>query len=97
MRFGIMAMQLNSLVPQDLSTEEALLHVATYNLASPARELNQAGFNPIELGYDLGVLLPRTFDPEAIEGLAALKSETGVSYTIHLPLWSVDQSEFTSG
>jgi sugar phosphate isomerase/epimerase len=87
-----MAMQLNSLVPDNLTTEEALIHVATYNLVHPARELHQAGFNPIELGYDLGILLPHLYSPEAIEGLLALKSETDVRYTIHLPLWSVEPS-----
>jgi sugar phosphate isomerase/epimerase len=92
MRFGIMAMQLNSLVPTNLTTEEALMHLATYDLAKTVRELHQAGFNPIELGYDLGILLPHIYSPEAIEGLLALKLETGVSYTIHLPLWSVEPS-----
>jgi sugar phosphate isomerase/epimerase len=92
MRFGIMAMQLNSLIPDGLSEEESLIHVATYNLTNTVRQLHQAGFNPIELGYDLGILLPQTFSPEAIAGLLALKSETGVSYTIHLPLWSVEPS-----
>jgi sugar phosphate isomerase/epimerase len=56
------------------------------------RGLASKGFSLIELGGDLGMLLPQTFTPAAIERLAALKAELGLSYTVHLPLWSVEPS-----
>ena len=92
MRFGIMAMQIDSLVPRDLPPEQALAHVAGFDQAALVRELFELGFNPIELGADLGTLLPHIFAPASIEALAALKREPGVSYTVHLPLWSVEPS-----
>ncbi|MEW6717604.1 MAG: cobamide remodeling phosphodiesterase CbiR [Chloroflexota bacterium] len=92
MRFGIMAMQINSLVPQGLPPEKVMAHIAGFDHAEHVRSLHSHGFNPIELGGDLELFLPHTFNPAAIEGLAQLKQESGVDYTLHLPLWSVEPS-----
>jgi len=56
------------------------------------RKLHGNGFNPIELGGDLGMFLPQSYSPETIQKLADLKKEIGVTYTCHLPLWSVEPS-----
>ena len=92
MRFGIMDMQLDALVPPGMSAEKALAHIADFDHAEAARDLIAQGFNPIELSGDLALFLPQTFAASAIEKLAALKAETGVTYTVHLPLWSVEPS-----
>jgi sugar phosphate isomerase/epimerase len=92
MRFGIMAMQIDSLIPSGVPAENILAHLASFDLASLSRDLHQQGFNLVELGNDLGSLIPQTFAPPAVERLAALKSELGLNYTVHLPLWSVEPS-----
>jgi sugar phosphate isomerase/epimerase len=92
MRFGLIAMQLEALIPSGLPADQVLARVATFNLPGLVRELYAKGFNPIELGGDLPMFLPHTFSPEVIERLAELKAELGVSYTLHLPLWSVEPS-----
>ncbi len=92
MRFGIMAMQLHKLIPSNLSPAQALDYVSSFEHAALVRDLYGHGFNPIELGGDLGMFMPQTFLPPAIEALAALKEELGVTYTVHLPLWSVEPS-----
>ena len=92
MRFGIMAMQIDSLVPSGLPAEKVLAHIAGFDLAGLSRSLAEKGFNPVELGSDLASLLPQTFAPPTIERLAALKVELGLAYTVHLPLWSVEPS-----
>jgi len=92
MRFGIMALQINSLVPPGLSPQHAIAHVVNLDHAGLVRELASHGFNPIELGGDLAMFMPHTFAPPAIERLAALKQEIGTTYTVHLPLWSVEPS-----
>jgi sugar phosphate isomerase/epimerase len=92
MRFGIMAMQIDSLVPRGMAAENILAHLAGFDLASLSRNLNEQGFHLIELGSDLASLLPQTFAPPAIERLAAIKKELGLNFTIHLPLWSVEPS-----
>jgi sugar phosphate isomerase/epimerase len=91
-RFGIMSMQRQAMIPTDLSIQAALAHVAGFDHADLARRLHARGFNPIELGGDMPMLLPGTLDASTIERLGKLKEETGISYTVHLPLWSVEPS-----
>jgi sugar phosphate isomerase/epimerase len=91
MRFGIMAMQLEALVPPGLPAERIMADLMNFDHAALAKGLADKGFNPIELGGDLGMFLPNDYGPEAVEKLAALKS-TGLTYTTHLPLWSVEPS-----
>jgi len=92
MHFGIMAMQLDALLPADLTPEQALAHITDFDQANLVRSLVGRGFSLIELGGDLGTLLPHTFQPASIERLCAAKIQLGLSYTIHLPLWSVEPS-----
>lgn len=91
MRFGIMEMQLEALIPAGLPIEQIMASITNFDHAGLAKGLAAKGFNPIELGGDLGMFLPEAYSPESVAGLAALKA-SGLSYTIHLPLWSVEPS-----
>jgi sugar phosphate isomerase/epimerase len=91
MRFGIMAMQLEALVPSGMPAEQIMASIATFDHAGLAKNLASNGFNPIELGGDLGMFLPPAYSPDSVAKLAALKAD-GLSYTLHLPLWSVEPS-----
>ena len=91
MRFGIMAMQLDALVPPGVPAEQVMASVMGFDHAGLARSLFDEGFNPIELGGDLGMFLPHAYSPDAIRKLMALKTR-GLTYTLHLPLWSVETS-----
>lgn len=90
MRTGIMAMQLGALIPPGLPPEAMMAHIAGFDHAALVLDLHGRGFDPIELGGDLAMFIPHAFAPAAIERLTALKTEIGVSYTVHLPLWSVE-------
>jgi len=92
MRFGIITMQREALIPSGMSQEEAMAYIASLDHADLARRLFSRGFNPIELGGDMALFLPQTMAPPTIERLAEFKEESGVSYTVHLPLWSVEPS-----
>jgi len=92
MRFGIMTMQWGALVPPGMSAAQMGAYIAHFDHADLARRLHAQGFDPIELGGDMPLFLPQTLAPPAIAGLARLKQETGVTYTVHLPLWSVEPS-----
>ncbi len=92
MRFGIMAMQLSALIPQGLTAENGPALVAGFDHAAHVRRIAGAGFDTVELGGDLLLFFPHAYAPPAIERLAALKSELGLTYTVHLPLWSVEPS-----
>jgi sugar phosphate isomerase/epimerase len=90
MRFGIMAMQIGALIPSGVAPNEIPAHVAGFDHAALVRRLYDHGFNPVELGGDLVMFMPHTYAPPAIEKLAQLQAETGLRYTVHLPLWSVE-------
>ncbi len=92
MRFGIHAFQLDALIPPGLSPQKVMTHLASFEHANLIKQLYEEGFNPIELGGDLNLFLPQTYSPAAIEKLAELKATSGVTYTVHLPLWSVETS-----
>ncbi|HTX92833.1 MAG TPA: cobamide remodeling phosphodiesterase CbiR [Anaerolineales bacterium] len=91
MRFGIMEMQLEALVPPGLPPEQIMASVMNFDHTGLVKGLADRGFNPIELGGDLGMFLPGVFGPESVAKLAALKVD-GLAYTLHLPLWSVEPS-----
>ena len=92
MRFGIMTMQRGALIPSGMPVEEALAYIAGLDHAELTRRLYGHGFDPIELGGDMVLFFPQSFSPATIERLAEFKAETGVGYTVHLPLWSVEPS-----
>jgi sugar phosphate isomerase/epimerase len=50
------------------------------------------GFTLIELNTDLNVFFPDSFGLPTIRRLQALKESHGLSYTVHLPLWSIEPS-----
>lgn len=89
MRLGIMAMQIGALIPRGVDLQA---HAANFDHAGLVRRLYAYGFNPIELGGDLSLFIPHAFAAAAVADLAALKQELGVTYTVHLPLWSVEPS-----
>ncbi|MEJ2734159.1 MAG: cobamide remodeling phosphodiesterase CbiR, partial [Anaerolineae bacterium] len=90
--FGIITMQREALIPLGMSMEDAMAYIASLDHADLARRLFAHGFDPIELGGDMSLFLPQSFSPETVERLADLKAEAGVTYTVHLPLWSLEPS-----
>jgi len=92
MHFGIMSMQMDALIPPGLSPENAQTYVATFDHARLVRDLAASGFDLIELGGDLNLFFPQAFAPAAISKLADLQRNRALTYTVHLPLWSVEPS-----
>lgn len=92
MRFGIMDMQLSELAPAGLTPAQTMAHVAQFDHAGLVRRLAGAGFKIIELGGDLELFFPAAYTQPSIERLAEVKAELGLTYTVHLPLWSVEPS-----
>ncbi len=78
--------------PADGTPEQIATRVAAFDHAALTRQLAGSGFRTIELGGDLGLFFPSAYSPLAVQKLAALKQELGLSYTLHLPLWSLEPS-----
>lgn len=92
MRFGIMEMQRSSFIPADLAPQMILEFIRGFDHTGHIRALAQTGFHLIELNGDLPIFFPTAYLPTTIAGLSQLKSELGLAYTVHLPLWSVEPS-----
>ncbi|MCL4560272.1 MAG: sugar phosphate isomerase/epimerase [Chloroflexi bacterium] len=92
MRFGIMEMQLDALVPSGITAAQAQEHLLGFDHAGFIRSLADKGFKIIELNGDLPIFFPNVYLPTAVEALAALKTEQDLAYTVHLPLWSIEPS-----
>lgn len=92
MRFGIMEMQLDRLVPQNIKSKDAIDRILNFDRGQLVSSLAQAGFSLIELGGDLSLFFPNAYQTENILRLLKLKKDLGVTYTVHLPLWSVEPS-----
>ncbi|MBI4788988.1 MAG: TIM barrel protein [Chloroflexi bacterium] len=92
MRFGIMEMQVEYLVPVGQLQGSVTAYVSAFDHANLVMRLASQGFNVIELGGDLAMFFGEAFDRATIERLKALKEKNGLSFTVHLPLWSVEPS-----
>jgi len=92
MRFGIMELQLDRLIPPNINAGDAIDHILNFDRGSLVSDLANQGFANIELGGDLGLFFPSAYDPKNIQRLLKIKQEFKLSYTIHLPLWSVEPS-----
>lgn len=92
MRFGLMEMQLERLVPSNIEAKDAVNRILNFDRGQLIKGLAQTGFSLIELGGDLNLFFPSAYQTSNIERLLKLKGELGLTYTIHLPLWSVEPS-----
>lgn len=92
MRFGIMAMQMDALIPQGKTPQEIMANLAAFDHSRLVAGIADQGFKLIELGGDLTLFFPQAFSRPSIDKLAQLKIEKDLDYTVHLPLWSVEPS-----
>jgi sugar phosphate isomerase/epimerase len=103
MRFGIEQMQVGlliqharTLMPASSQVDVQMLRAALPHLAvDVAGQVNQLadlGFTLIELNPELNIFFPNCYNLEAIDRLGRLKEERHLSYTVHLPLWSLEPS-----
>jgi sugar phosphate isomerase/epimerase len=100
LRFGIEILQPSLLIemvmPALAATAgqkgDARLALPSADVATLVERIADLGFTLIELNTDLNVLFPDSFGVPTIRRLQALKESRGLSYTVHLPLWSVEPS-----
>ncbi len=92
MRYGIMEMQMDQLIPADVAPKKAVDYILSFDRGHLIRKLANAGFTLIELGGDLSLFFKNAYREGNINKLRNLKEELGITYTVHLPLWSVEPS-----
>jgi len=97
LRFGIEMLQRSLLMEMAmpalaLQKGEAQFVPPSGDASILVERLADLGFTLIELNTDLNVFFPDSFGVPTIRRLQALKESRGLSYTVHLPLWSVEPS-----
>lgn len=97
LRFGIEMLQPSLLIEMAmpaLAGQKGVAQVAPPSMdpAVLVERIADLGFTLIELNTDLNVFFPDSFGLPTIRRLQALRESKGLSYTVHLPLWSVEPS-----
>jgi sugar phosphate isomerase/epimerase len=92
MRYGVMAVQAETLMPPGAAVGELLKKQITLDYAGLVRQVVRHGFHLIELSADFGMIYPPAFEPKSIRRLNQLRERLGLSYTVHLPFWSLEPS-----
>lgn len=92
MRFGIMAMQIETMIQPGKSLPEMMMSVMRFDHTRMVRQVMKQGFPLIELSADMKMLHPSVYSEETMNKLLDLKKKTGLSYTVHLPFWSIELS-----
>ncbi len=92
LRFGISALEFQSTADQILVN--SVPDFSRFDVEKEVRTSVGEGYSIIELSLDAKHIIPNALTPESIDRLIEIKSELGHSYTVHLPLWSVELATF---
>ena len=97
LRFGIEMLQPSLLIEMAMPAlagqkSGAQVALPSADAAVLVERIADLGFTLIELNTDLNVFFPDSFGLPTVQRLQALKESRGLSYTVHLPLWSVEPS-----
>jgi sugar phosphate isomerase/epimerase len=88
LRFGIQPFELTTI--GGLVSEKGAFDLTRLDVPSIVRRCIKEGFQVIELGLDLGYVIPGSINAKAVDELMKIKNSENISYTVHLPLWSVE-------
>ena len=92
MRFGVKSAQTSAMLPKDRVPEDIQKYIAEFDYVALVESVAARGFNLLELGGDVALFFPHSFSPASIEQLLELKHRRNLSYTVHLPQWSIEPS-----
>jgi sugar phosphate isomerase/epimerase len=88
LRFGIQPFELTTI--SSLVSENGKFDLSRLSAPSIVKRCIKEGFRVIELGLDLGYVIPGSINKKAVDELMKIKNSDHISYTVHLPLWSVE-------
>lgn len=93
MRFGIVAIEFIPALKRIIAGGAP--DFSRINMVEIVRETAAIEYiQVIEMPMEIEHMVPGSLTPEVISKLAELKDELGISYTTHLPFWSVEASSF---
>lgn len=95
MRFGITALEFGPIANE--LVRDGVPDLSRFNLVRHARQALQIrDISVLELSLDICHIIPNAFTEQTLADLNDLKDEHGVSYTVHLPLYSIELATFNN-
>jgi len=89
-RFGIQPPQFADVM--SLITGERLVDFTKFNFPQICMAAVKKGFHFLELTLDIGYVLPGSLNKEVMKKFVEMKNEEEITYSVHLPLWSIEPS-----
>ncbi|MFW9933649.1 MAG: hypothetical protein ACFFDR_13455, partial [Candidatus Thorarchaeota archaeon] len=93
MHFGITALEFGPL-SKDLIAGGMASFTNFDTVKHIERMLEIDHISVLELSFDVLHIIPNAFSDQVLDRLVRMKDELGISYTIHLPLWSIELAPF---
>lgn len=90
MRFGITALDWPTVLSQ--LSSDGFFDLSRFDFAEIARINHEQGFSLLELTLDIGYVIPGALSEQQVSKLHTLKEKLDLTYTVHLPLWSIEPS-----
>jgi len=87
LQFGIQPLQFNNVMR--IVILEGKVHLERFNYAEACKPAIDAGFKHIELLADVKYMIPNSFRDEVMNELLKMREE-GITFSVHLPIWSVE-------
>ncbi|MFW9908129.1 MAG: cobamide remodeling phosphodiesterase CbiR [Candidatus Thorarchaeota archaeon] len=93
MRFGLTPLQFQPIVEQIFSGGAPdLSHFNILEILKRGAQIEH--ISVLELTMDINSIFQNVLTAEKIDDLNGLRDELGISYTVHLPLWSIELATF---
>ena len=89
MKFGILTLQKDG-ADQNFSNISLLNPASVIDPVKYVRHALKSGFRNFEITYDINTMVPGIFGEQKIKELKELKDKHNLTYSVHLPLWSVE-------
>lgn len=88
--FGVYSLDYDYLI--NTLTQNKNVDLSRLSMVSFTKYAYENGFKHVELTLDMRYIIPGSYTENIVEELKDLSKELGVSYSVHLPLWSVEPS-----
>jgi sugar phosphate isomerase/epimerase len=92
LRFGITALEFQEVAKQVV--KDGIPDFSQLDVTDLIRDTASKGWNVLELSLDIQPIMPSVITSKTIDDLIDLKKELNLSYSIHLPFWSIELATF---
>lgn len=92
LRFGITALEIQEVAGAVII--DGIPDFSRLDVPNLLRDTASRGWSVLELSLDVKHIIPSSITEATINNLISLKDELGISYTVHLPFWSIELATF---